>query len=301
VAGLGLRLCDVGDAAHLVLQFGEYRGATLFEVAQADPDYIRSLALTAQSPQVRAAALQLCASAASQRTARRSTPRSPRSSSARRGSVNLRNSMERTDTCVGRAVDDCRGTTRLAPRNRQFLACGGYASPGEADPTTLANAARTFADLASDVATAWDERWPRTGVSTLLMREMYHRCTSFWAWGRHEWLAIVMPDSPTFIRQHRRNDNHRLNLLALAYLLREFQELDAIGRYIPRALAYKVFGQPVVDDAVDRVCQELFRWGYGRSKGRRKIPHVVCAALLRNRSPIMEELSTCLAVRRPAL
>ena len=53
------RLRDVGDVAQLVLQFGEYRGATLFQVAQTDPDYLRSLALTAQRPQVRAAAMQL--------------------------------------------------------------------------------------------------------------------------------------------------------------------------------------------------------------------------------------------------
>jgi hypothetical protein len=38
---------------------GEYRGATLFQIAQADPDYLRSLALNAQRPQVRAAAMQL--------------------------------------------------------------------------------------------------------------------------------------------------------------------------------------------------------------------------------------------------
>jgi hypothetical protein len=31
------RLYEVGDAAHLVLQFGEYRGASLVQVAQADP------------------------------------------------------------------------------------------------------------------------------------------------------------------------------------------------------------------------------------------------------------------------
>lgn len=134
--------------------------------------------------------------------------------------------------------------------------------------------------------------WTRTGVVTLLMREMHDRDASFWAWSRDEWLTISTPDSPTFIRRHRRNDKHRLNLLALAYLLWDFQDLDAIGRYIPRALAYKVFGRQDVDDAVDRVCQELFRWGYGRSKGRRKIPHVVCLALLHDRSPLLEELCT---------
>ena len=77
------RLCDVGDAAHLVLNFGEYRGTTLFQVAQIDPDYIRSLALTAQRPQVRAAAIQIVrALEASERPVARR--RSPRSSSARR-------------------------------------------------------------------------------------------------------------------------------------------------------------------------------------------------------------------------
>jgi hypothetical protein len=53
------RLREVGDVAQLVMNFGEYRGATLFQIAQADPDYLRSLALSAQRPQVRAAAMQL--------------------------------------------------------------------------------------------------------------------------------------------------------------------------------------------------------------------------------------------------
>jgi hypothetical protein len=39
------RLREVGDVAKLVLQFGEYRGVTLFQVAQSDPDYLRCLRL----------------------------------------------------------------------------------------------------------------------------------------------------------------------------------------------------------------------------------------------------------------
>jgi hypothetical protein len=71
------RLRDVGDVAQLVLQFGEYRGATLFQVAPSDPDYLRSLALTAQRPQVRAAAMQLVRAleASQQAPGRRRTPR----------------------------------------------------------------------------------------------------------------------------------------------------------------------------------------------------------------------------------
>jgi hypothetical protein len=71
------RLRDVGDVAQLILQFGEYRGATLFQVAQTDPDYLRSLALTAQRPQVRAAAMQLVRAleASQQPPGRRRTPK----------------------------------------------------------------------------------------------------------------------------------------------------------------------------------------------------------------------------------
>jgi hypothetical protein len=78
------RLRDVGDVAQLVLQFGEYRGATLFQVAQTDPNYLRSLALTAQRPQVRAAAMQLLRAleASQQAPGRR---RKPKTNSQRHG------------------------------------------------------------------------------------------------------------------------------------------------------------------------------------------------------------------------
>jgi hypothetical protein len=55
------RLYETGDAAHMVLQFGEYKGVTLARVAELDPEYVRSLAITAQRPQVRAAARQVVA------------------------------------------------------------------------------------------------------------------------------------------------------------------------------------------------------------------------------------------------
>jgi hypothetical protein len=38
---------------------GEHKGNTLLQVARSDPDYVRRLALTAQRPQVRAAAREL--------------------------------------------------------------------------------------------------------------------------------------------------------------------------------------------------------------------------------------------------
>jgi hypothetical protein len=47
---------DAGDTARLVLAFGPHAGETLGQVAQADPSYLRTLALSARRPDVRAAA-----------------------------------------------------------------------------------------------------------------------------------------------------------------------------------------------------------------------------------------------------
>jgi hypothetical protein len=80
-------LYEVGDAAHLVLQFGDYRGATLVQVAQADPNYLRKLAMTAQRPQVRAAAsalvraLEVSERPANRRRQTRSTSSTPQQAS----------------------------------------------------------------------------------------------------------------------------------------------------------------------------------------------------------------------------
>jgi hypothetical protein len=70
------RLHETGEVAHLVLGFGEHKGNTLLQVALNDPDYVRRLALTAQRPQVRAAARELVvAIEASEQTAQRGRSR----------------------------------------------------------------------------------------------------------------------------------------------------------------------------------------------------------------------------------
>ena len=53
------RIQAAGEVAQLILVFGPHAGETLGQVAQNDPDYVRRLALTAQRPDVRAAAAQV--------------------------------------------------------------------------------------------------------------------------------------------------------------------------------------------------------------------------------------------------
>jgi hypothetical protein len=64
-----------------------------------------------------------------------------------------------------------------------------------------------------------------------------------------------------------------------------------LAAIFPAPLQARSFGVDHVAVAVDRVCDELFSWGYGTSLGKREIPSVVCTALLLNRRPILEDLS----------
>jgi hypothetical protein len=50
---------DAGDTARLVLAFGPHAGETLVQVAQADPSYLHTLALSARRPDVRVAARRM--------------------------------------------------------------------------------------------------------------------------------------------------------------------------------------------------------------------------------------------------
>jgi hypothetical protein len=73
------RLQQIRESSGLILQFGPYKGTTLAQVAMAHPQYIRDLVISAQRPEVRAAAGKLVealdAAAEHKRTTSRGTAR----------------------------------------------------------------------------------------------------------------------------------------------------------------------------------------------------------------------------------
>jgi integrase len=115
-----------------------------------------------------------------------------------------------------------------------------------------------------------------------LLREMSRRGRSFWGWTMEEWIETI--------NKHPAQQQH---LIAAAYLLCGFAELDAVGWRHPLYVkfAQKVFGQNCVDGVLDRVRTLLVEWGYSGRATMRHIPRTVCEALLANRSPCLEDLT----------
>jgi hypothetical protein len=115
-----------------------------------------------------------------------------------------------------------------------------------------------------------------------LLRYTTRRGRNFWGWTTEEWIETI--------NNHAAQQQH---LIALAYLLCGFTDLDTVGSrphfYIK--LAQKMFGQECVEGVLERVRRLLVEWGYSGRATMQLIPRTVCELLLANRSPHLEDLT----------
>lgn len=106
----------------------------------------------------------------------------------------------------------------------------------------------------------------RSSVIGVILREMDARQTSYWHWGQAQWLQIFGNNHKRFNKHYSTPMDTRSYLLAVSYLLCGFDSLHATGPFNQPFFAAKVFGQPAVDEAVDRIQKELLRWGWEKTR-----------------------------------
>jgi len=133
---------------------------------------------------------------------------------------------------------------------------------------------------------------PRTAVMLLLLRQMHHLQQSFWAWSESVWLEILCQNNGAFqLRSRPPAVACRQHVLAIGYLLGNFTNFGAIGRFDQSALAKKVFGADQVEAAVKQVSDVAARWGYGASGAHHVLPNALCEVLLANCNPYLEAIT----------
>ena len=118
--------------------------------------------------------------------------------------------------------------------------------------------------------------------------------TAYWGWTAETWVRLIGSDRhafaqpwPNFIDQ-----TVRPYLAAYAYLLCRFSALDRIGPFNRLGLAWRVFGRSTVDAEFERVATILNGWGYRSAHTDPRLRTVLCHALLLNRSPYIDDLTT---------
>jgi integrase len=132
----------------------------------------------------------------------------------------------------------------------------------------------------------------RSGVISVLLREMGERNSSFWGWGRNDWLDILCTDGNVFRDRHKCANDCRHHIMTAAYLLCEVRDFHGIGRFEQLRFADKVFGIDYVEAAVSTVLKEVNDWGYSKTTSSvLALPNLICELLLANGSPRLEDLS----------
>jgi len=132
----------------------------------------------------------------------------------------------------------------------------------------------------------------RSGVNSVLLREMGERKSSFWGWSQEDWLNILCTDGNAFRRRHKCPNDCRHHIMAIAYLLCNIKDFHGIGRIEQLRFADKVFGIDYVEAAISTVLNEVNSWGYSKATTSiKELPNLICELLLANGSPRLEDLS----------
>lgn len=131
----------------------------------------------------------------------------------------------------------------------------------------------------------------RSSTLILVCREMVQQQTTFWAWPRDTWVALIGYNKWSFQQGQSRSADLRPNLMAMAYLLINIADLHLDCRINQSAFAQRIFGEGAIQTAVNRVSHELRQWGHGEYRVENHIKPALCALFLLNRSPRLEDLT----------
>jgi len=125
-----------------------------------------------------------------------------------------------------------------------------------------------------------------------------HACATtqrpFWAWPPATWIEHVLaPSQQAFQRAYPGwiDGAVRPYLVAMAYLLDGFAAFELLGPFNRVALAHRVFGPALVQQALDPIMATLRTWGYHSARHTTTVPGLVGALLLANRSPYLADLT----------
>ena len=142
-----------------------------------------------------------------------------------------------------------------------------------------------------------DARHRRAGLHAVGL--VLEHCTtlrrSYWAWDCDEWTALFGASAEEFLsaRALATETTVRPFVVALAYMISGFDRFEQVGTFNRLHLAKLVFGADVVETSIAKVGETLDAWGYRIPQvAKHQLRGVLSQALLLNRSPSLEDLST---------
>lgn len=131
---------------------------------------------------------------------------------------------------------------------------------------------------------------PRNAAIHIVVAEMDRLNLAYWGWSSDQWIEVLCSSEAVFKERFGGSGNCRQYVIAVAYLLCDFDRLAEIGRYFQYRLAIKVFGREAVDHALSVVSDEMTKVGFSPTD-RSNVSNALCMALLVQRSAHLEDLT----------
>ena len=144
-----------------------------------------------------------------------------------------------------------------------------------------------------------DLRYRRAGAHAVAV-VLQHCAASnraYWGWSAWDWATVCGASSQAFLAAQPLPTEATVRpfVMALGYLLGEFSDFQHLGNFNRLHLANLVFGAEPIEEAMSQASTVMEQWGYlsqTSDDGRYRLPGVLSQALLINRSPRLQDLST---------
>ncbi len=136
-----------------------------------------------------------------------------------------------------------------------------------------------------------EERLKTHGVY-LLLRMCARDGRPFWSWEHATWLAVLGTSRDGFSTMHQPGASTELRqyVIAAAYLLNCFRDLQALGGIETALLAHKVFGRERVEATIVPILAVNAQWGYSQ-RDEAAFRSVIAEVLLLNGNPDASHLT----------
>lgn len=128
------------------------------------------------------------------------------------------------------------------------------------------------------------KRTLRTTAVCLLIRAMHRWQVAFWGFSPSQWHELIGGDYYAYVAVHGCTANARHQIIGLAYLLADFDDLWSVGRLSWPNLAEKIFGPEAFRESYRSVMDELLACGYTDTGYTVAVRCAVAGVFLKERS-----------------
>lgn len=135
-------------------------------------------------------------------------------------------------------------------------------------------------------------RYYRSPVIKIVLKEINQRQTTFWSWSKEDWAEIVDYSCNAFNQKYQVCAGIQVNLITIIYLLFGFDfhrtKNCQMSSYL---IGQKVFGKAKIEQNAQIIYEGYLNIGYNQKSTKSQTKAILAELFLANRTPCLEDLT----------